>query len=242
MDQYVTIVNNDPEVPFVGKYDGEYITIPTGGQKVVPYDVMRVWMGDPILTDDGRHNDRHDAYNRLCSLYHARGLTGNDPSLLPDISAFTEDGEQIITILDDPEGETLVPDSEGTSDISQLQRQIDRLKARLEEQVAGLVDEPGGTIEPAEIGGRTGEEGVIAAETAAAKAELYGDTPQSDSGSDDDLDIPEDAPTQIPVGRPKQSASPAKKASPRPRKTPAKKPVSKPRGTAGTEGRRAGTK
>lgn len=235
MDQYVTIVNNDTLEPFTGKYDGEYITIPAGGSKVVPYDVMRVWMGDPILTDDGRHNDRHDAYNRLCSLYHARGLTGNDPSLLPDISAFTEDGEQIITILDDPEGETLVPDSEGTSDISQLQRQIDRLNARLEEQMAGLVDEPGGPIEAA----RTGEEGVIAAETAAAKAELYGDTHEADT---DDLDIPEDAPTQIPVGRPKQSASPAKKAAPRARKTPAKKPVSKPRGTAGTEGRRAGTK
>ena len=42
-------------------------------------------------------------------------------------------------------------------------------------------------------------------------------------------------------GKP-EAGPPAKKAAPRPRKTPAKKPVSKPRGTAGTEGRRAGTK
>lgn len=239
MERYVTIVNNDLEHGFTAKYDGEYITIPTGGSKVVPYDVMKAWMGDPELIDDGRHNDRSETYDRLCLMYHARGLMGNDPDLLPDIEAFTEDGDKIITVLDDPEGTSLIPDADAPGDIGALQRQIDRLNARLEEKLAGLTDEPGGITEAEDLGARSiANEGAIAEQTAAERAELYGDDLTGTPVTDELVDIPDDAPTQVPVGRPKQSSTPASPA----RKTPSKRPPSKPRGTAGTAGRRAGTK
>ena len=226
MESYVTIKNLDDE-PFIGKYDGEYITIPGPGSKIVQWDVMVVWMGDPYVENDGRHQDRRATFNRLCTKYHARGLTGNDPSLLPNIEAYTEDGERIITVLDDPDGDSLVPDPEAPTDAGRLQRQIDRLEARLQEQIAGLEDT--GPIDEPEVGGRSaGTEGAINAEIAAERARETGEDPAPPD--DDELDIPADEPTKVPVGRQKRAAKKAPvKAAPR----------SKPRGTAGTAGRRA---
>lgn len=229
MESFVRIVNRDPEVPFIGKYDGDYIAIPAGGEKIVTEDVMRVWMGDPNLTNTGRHNDRQDAYNRICMFHHARGLTGNDPDLLPPLEAYTEDGERIITIMDDPTGELTVPDSTGDSDIAKLQRQIEKLEAQMQARMAGLVDGAEGDITSAEIGGRSRPEGEIRAEIDAEDddADITTDTP--------DLGIPSDDPTTVPVGE----GGPRKRA---PRKAPAKPPAGKPRGTAGTAGRRAAKK
>ena len=229
MEQYVRIVNRNPEEPFIGKYDGDYIAIPAGGEKIVPWDVMVVWMGDPALDNDGRHNERRETYLRLASLYHARELTGVNEDAFPLLEAYTEDGERIITILDDPDGETILPDSTDNTDIGRLQRQIERLEQRLAERLSGLTDTPDAQIEEPEIGGRSaGTEGDINAEIAAERAAETGEAPPVTT-DDDDLGIPVDEPTKVPVGRAKKAA-------------PVKKPAGKPRGTAGTAGRRAAAK
>lgn len=227
MEQFVRIRNTDEEEPFIGKYDGEYITIPAGGEKIVKYDVMVVWMGNPAVEDTDRYAERREVYNNICAKWHARGLTGNDPSLLPSLEAYTEDGERIVTVMDDPEGISLTPSSESEGDIGKLQRQIDRLTARLNEKVSGLVDAP---EDAPENDSRSRPEGEISAEIAAEDAVLNGeadvDVPE------DELDIPEDTPAKIPVGKAAPGKPPAKRG-------PVKAPSGRPRGTAGTAGKRA---
>jgi len=153
---------------------------------------------------------------------------GNEDAF-PLLEAYTEDGERIVTILDDPEGETILPDSTENTDIGRLQRQIERLEQRLAERLSGLTDTPDAQIEEPEIGGRSaGTEGDINAEIAAERAAETGEAPPVTT-DDDDLGIPVDEPTKVPVGRAKKAA-------------PVKKPAGKPRGTAGTAGRRAAAK
>lgn len=229
MEQFVKIVNTE-EHPFIGKYDGEYITIPAGGSKIVQWDVMVVWMGDPYIEDTDRYAERREVYNNICAKWHARGLTGNDHSLLPGLEAYTEDGERIITVMDDPEGEMLVPSSTDNTDTGKLQRQIDRLQARLGERLAGLVDAPS---EAPDNEARSRPEGEISAEIAAEDGELNGDDADD---PEDELSIPEDTPAKIPVGKATPGKAPA-------RKGPVKKaPASRARGTAGTAGKRAASR
>lgn len=232
MEQFVRIRNTSPDEPFIGKYDGEYITIPTESEKIVKWDVMVVWMGDPTVENTDRHQERRDSFNRLCAKYHARMLTGNDPSLLPPLEAYTEDGERIVTILDDPEGISITPAEQDHGDIGKLQRQIDRLQARLEEQVAGLIDAPS---DAPEDGPRSRPAGEISAEIAAEDAVLNGETATTADSDDDELDIPEDTPAKIPVGKATPGKAPAKRG-------PVKAPPGKPRRTAGTAGARAASR
>jgi hypothetical protein len=228
VEQFVTIKNANEEEPFIGKYDGEYITIPAGGSKIVQWDVMVVWMGDPRIENTDRYAERREVYNNICAKWHARGLTGNTPEDLPALEAYTEDGERILTVMDDPEGEMMVPVSrEGDGDVGKLQRQIDRLQARLEERLNGLVDAPS---DAPENDSRSRAEGEIAAEIAAEDAELNGENIADDA--EDELDIPEDTPAKIPVGKAAPGKAPAKRG-------PVKAPPSKPRRTAGTAGKRA---
>lgn len=230
MAEFVRIRNTDTE-PFIGKYDGEYITVPAEGEKIVERDVMVVWMGDPAVENTDRYAERREVFNRLCAMYHARELTGNNLELLPGLEAYTEDGERIITVLDDPEGVHLMPSAESDTDIGKLQRQIDRLTQRLNEKVAGLVDAPEDAPAEDEIGSRSaGTEGAIAAEIAELDGELTGDV---DTDDDDELGIPEDTPTKVPVGEKRTTGkTPAKRA-------PRKAPTGRPRGTAGTAGKRS---
>lgn len=225
MKQFVTIVNQDPDEPYIGKYDGEYITIPAaGGRKTVEYDVMVVWMGDPKVENTERYQERREVFNRICSLHHARGLTGNEPELLPQLEAYDEDGNRIITVMDDPDGVNLVPDAGEQTDIGKLQRQIERLQRQVDEQVAGLVDEPAAAPE------HTPFDDIIEAQDAAVEEEDV----------EDELDIPEDTPTKVRVS----DAPPATVASPKAaaKKAPTKAPTGRSRGTAGTAGKRAASR
>ncbi len=232
MEQYVRIKNTDPDEPFIGKYDGEYITIPTESERILPWDVMVVWMGDPTVENTDRYQERREVYNRLCMMHHAATLTGNDPELLPPLEAYTDDGERIVTVLDDPEGISIAPAEQESGDIGKLQRQIDRLQARLEEQVAGLIDAPSDA--PENDGPRSRPAGEIAAEIAAEDAVLNGEDAAVDP-DDDELAIPEDTPAKIPVGKATPGKAPARKA-------PVKAPSGRARRTAGTAGSRAASR
>ncbi len=247
--QQLVIIQNDGSEDFAAKYDGERYTIPAGESSTFPWDVMVVWMGDPGIVNERNGRQRDEVYDRLCSYYNARGLLGNDPDKLPAISAWSLDGEQIVTILDDPKGDLYAPRIEGDGDTALLQRQIDALQRQLDEKVSGLADTPDRVDEDSElVGGRTvGTEGQRRAEIEAQRAEdlgLTGDdegqeaetTVPTDGGtatsSTDELEIPTDAPTQTPVGRSKSGTAPATAA----KKAPAK------RGSRSTSSRRRTSK
>lgn len=234
--QQLVIIQNDGSEDFTAKYDGEQYTIPAGESSTFPWDVMIVWMGDPGIINERNGRQRDEVYDRLCSYYNARGLLGNDPEKLPAITAWTLEGEQIVTILDDPKGDLYAPRIEGNGDTALLQRQIDSLQRQLDEKINGLADTPDRVDEDSElVGGRTaGTEGQRRAEIDAQRAEdlgLTGDEADGDAGTTaptdegsatnpaDDLDIPTDAPTQTPVGRSKSGTAPATAA----RKAPAKR-------------------
>lgn len=210
MEQYVSILNVS-EDDFTAKYDGEYLTIPAGRSKTVPYDIMVVWMGDPEVRNLGADRERDEAYKNICGFFHARSMTGNHPELLPHLEAYTDDGDRIITIMDDPTGNSLTVDAAEGSDVASLQKQIaaqqkalETLTARLDAEVEVLTDVPEREAEG------TGRSAGTAGQKAAAKAaqeaaekldpELEAEGADAEpEHSDDADDLPEDTPTAVPM-------------------------------------------
>lgn len=237
MEQYVTLMNTG-ETDIRRKYDGEYLTVPALGQLIVPWGVMVAWMGDPELTDQPSDPVRTTTYRKLCSFHNARTHLGNQPDLLPKLEAYTPDGDRIITILDDPEGTNITPDSSEPTDIGALQRQIDHLRGQLETRLAGLTDTPELAAETqSEIGSRSAPEGALAEQIAREREGIVGPDPATaDTPAEDDDDIPTDSPTKTPVGSTgRGGTAPVKKSTGRGTTT------GKSR-SAGTAGRRAASK
>lgn len=218
MQQFITIRNEDTE-DFVAKYDGEYLTIPAGGQRTFAWDVMVCWMGDPNLFNTEVENIRDEAYKNICTFHNARGLTGNEPDLLPKLAAYDEDGNRIVTIMDDPDGLSYeFGDAAGETglDVAALQRQIEAQQAQLDQMMARMADTPEAQ-RPETEGRSAGTEGTKTAEIQAERDREDGvedlnhevdtsdesttATTGADGGNIETFSIPADEPTQTPVGK-----------------------------------------
>jgi hypothetical protein len=122
MEQLVKI-KNIGEVDFRQVFDThEVVEIPSGEEIIVPWTYMVAFMGDPGLRNYDRWREREEAHETFLIKY-----AGN----LPLLEASTLDGTKIVTILDDPVGDSLTPEVTDTTDVGLLQRQIDALQARI---------------------------------------------------------------------------------------------------------------
>lgn len=218
MQQFVTI-ENQGTTEFRAKYDGATYVIPPGESRIVPYQAMCVWMGDPSVTNKDTYKERDLVYRRICRYFHARGLMGNEPEKLPKIAAFDQDGNRIITVMDDPEGKHLAAGADDAPvDIRVLQQQIERLQAQLETRLVGLTDTPQKRTQRKAVDDSTpkGGRGTVgtagrrakrkAAEDAIEKGEVDPETGQpfdeTSAAAGTPPDLPVDEPTKVPVGKP----------------------------------------
>lgn len=115
------INNGNTEV--VLKWDGQRYRIPAGGFNIVPFDAMARVVGNPNLVGI----ERQAEWERL-RMFHSLGTIDN-PDLDPHypLQFFTIDGDQITTVLDNPEGTHLVPQQSNLVDQQFLLQTIERL-------------------------------------------------------------------------------------------------------------------
>lgn len=154
-------VTNTGPFPLTWRYDGKAYSLPNDGQRhVVSYMAMVRHMGDPRAIDiDAKRRHRHDEYKRLRNLYGVfehdelwrtatskcacskadGGEFSSCSGHLPAVKAFGFDGEQIITVLDDPEGNSITPATPGTvAEETFLRESVQALSAQLQIQAAQL--------------------------------------------------------------------------------------------------------
>jgi hypothetical protein len=148
------------------KVDGQAVNIPKGKAKTVPFDAVRIHLGDPRsgeasrVVTDGRERvrlpSRSDEYARLMTLYGAgvRQLVANQAGapitltledVAPKCEVTTIDGEKVDTVVSDPTGENPAPVELDTEEalkaqLLQLQRTQEATERRLRELEGNPVD------------------------------------------------------------------------------------------------------
>lgn len=152
--QVVRLVNEGDQ-PFRDMFNSQPYTIPAKGQLFVDYDAMCLWMGHPEANDrDPRNRVRVAEYHRIRGRYGVdakaleQSLKGEvtDPdslfdSLRPRLVAYdASTGNQIITVADDPSGDSLSPVLEVSGDNQSLilarMQQMEAEMANLRQQLA----------------------------------------------------------------------------------------------------------
>lgn len=157
MAEVVRIVNNGP-APYTDFYNSVKYTIPgNGGQLLVDFDAMALWLGHPAANNfDPRNRVRVQEYQRLRIRYgvEARSLelsTSGVPTdteelfrqMKPALECFSANGEPIITVADDPDGTFLSPPDESTQSndlalvmarLHQMEQETADLRAQLARQ------------------------------------------------------------------------------------------------------------
>lgn len=121
--QVVRLVN-EGDTPFRDMYANQPVNIPPHGQLFVDWDAMCLWLGHPDANDfDPRNRVRVAEYHRLRSRYGVdaqsleQSLSGIPVdaddlfnSMRPKLAAYDTATEQrIVTVADDPAGDSLTP-------------------------------------------------------------------------------------------------------------------------------------
>lgn len=141
---------------FRGKYAQQAYVIDAGEIRVVPWEAMCHWLGDPTARDGQRVGDgsdagtkvinrRSDELRRLKILYgifddkEIDRLEADQWELQgPFLEAANIHGERIITVIDDPDGKAVTPVDTTREDKDLLEGQIDSLKRELAALTANL--------------------------------------------------------------------------------------------------------
>lgn len=132
----VVRIRNVGKEDFVDMYGNQPYRIRAGSESIVPFDAMALWLGHPAANNvDPRNRVRVSEYARLRTRYGAYDNPDLWEQNKPKLECFTIDtGEPIITVVDDPDGDTLVPESVPGSDQAFI---LARMK-QMEEEMAAL--------------------------------------------------------------------------------------------------------
>lgn len=144
---------NEGDTPFTDMYGSRPYSIPVGGQLMVDYDAVCLWLGHPQANDyDPRNRVRTQEYHRLRSRY---GVDAQElemqlqklpvdtdelfQRLRPSLAAYDMAGDRIVTVADDPSGDSLSPaiDTSGDSQqlimarMAQMEREMNDMRVQL---------------------------------------------------------------------------------------------------------------
>lgn len=158
----VKVRNNGP-TPLKWQWDSRRYLIPPGGEEFVPFECMKLYLGDPRASEKiystrdergvvGFVSDRPTEVRRLRMMYDHRfgeyipgEVNAFDSTRIPDVQVFDLRGDTVPTVIDDPEGRGIVPSPQTRSQqddvMSRLQRQenlINLLLQRLDMSKASL--------------------------------------------------------------------------------------------------------
>lgn len=148
-------VRNIGSTPFVGKYDGATFRIVPGSEGFVPFAASCLWFGHPAAMDlDDRNRHRTAEVERLrvrYGVYEAdkvkdvpgiKDVAGHPDlgntadaflTLTPDVEVFTVDGDRIITVIEDPDGNHVTPELITSATHQRDQLTIEEMRGRMAE-------------------------------------------------------------------------------------------------------------
>lgn len=129
----VRIHNVGPK-PFRQKYDGAKYELMPGNDTFIPWDAMCLWFGHPEAIDipgDKRRRYRSDEVARLRVKYGVYEHHNKWDQATPNIEVFTIAGDRIVTVLDDPEGKQITPESQTVAERDMMARQMAAMQAQM---------------------------------------------------------------------------------------------------------------
>lgn len=161
----IVVVHNEGDRPFRSRWNNQQYEIPPGGQVYAPWEAMVRWCGDPGARDTDKERFRTDEVSRLDCLYgllnapfysdEPRRTHGMETTVppepqedyqphdnryrhphLPRLDVRTAAGDKVVTVLDDPFGDSFTPSQIVTQDaslvaaIQKLESEIAAMKAQ----------------------------------------------------------------------------------------------------------------
>ena len=179
-EQQSVYVSNEGNDVFIGMFRKQTFTIEPGQRVIVPFLAMCLWCGHPDAWDDERDKHRTDEARRLrvkYGIYESGDWDADTPNLVVQDMV----GNQLVTVLNDKDGDHLTPAIQSAAEKQQL---MDAIQA----QVAGMQAQ----AQQGDTAPLPPEHGATDAKSVAPEA-----TP---SKGPIDGDVPTDSPSRIPAG------------------------------------------
>jgi hypothetical protein len=147
----------DSTTPFILMWDAKKYQVPVGQSAFAPFEAVSVAAGDPrsnegtqtIRDESGNVGwvvDRPTEVRRLRTLYDNQTGDLHEIKFAPQLTVEDLEGNAIRTVLDDPEGESVLPAETTILDREQLLAQVQR-QQRMIEQLATAQGIDLGTVE-----------------------------------------------------------------------------------------------
>lgn len=197
----VVRLHNDGETAFNDRYGGQRYIINPGQDAIVPWEAMCLWLGNPDFVDiDKKRRFRTDEYHRLRVRYGAhddatRGITADQmwEQHKPAISVHKIDGsdERIITVVDDPSGSHLTPQTQTVAENELLRTRMEEMARQMAAMQAQM-----DTMDRAEAANRVSD-----ADADAPTAPKRQPVPTKLPAPDPESGATEDSPTRVRVSR-----------------------------------------
>lgn len=129
--QIYKVINLDSK-EFVDTCNGQTYHIPPGSETLIPLAAVDVWFGNPDARNTEQRKYRNEEFNRL--RVRAGAYENNDVWEMnkPKVKVLTITGEEVLTVVADPEGKHLNPDTSSQADTERLNEQIQMLAAQVE--------------------------------------------------------------------------------------------------------------
>lgn len=173
----------DDEHPLDLMWDSRKYTIPAGGEGFAPFNAIALALGDPrsaeamqsIKDEAGNVGfvlDRATEVRRLRTKYDNQ--TGNEGEILyaPQAEVYDLEDNRIRTVLDDPQGEAVIPIETTAVDRDALYAQI----ARQQRMIEMLAEQQGIDLTTLGAGGATEEDDEFGAERGDGTQTIPSDT------------------------------------------------------------------
>lgn len=133
LESTVVRLRNDGETEYRQRYAGVRYRIPPGGETIVPFMAMCLWLGHPDAVDmDKKRRYRTQEFQRLCVKYGVYEHHDQVENLFPKISAWSLiDNTEYITVVKDPEGGHLTPDVQTKNERERMAQQMAAMQAQI---------------------------------------------------------------------------------------------------------------
>lgn len=130
--EVVKVINKQPEL-VTWQYNSTPYPLRPGIPAIVPVEAMWLWMGHPDAVDiDERRRPRTEEYRRLQIKYGAYADRQWE-DVKPRIEVYDLDDNRIYTVVDDPDGERLTPETRTIHENQLLMERMEQQERELKQ-------------------------------------------------------------------------------------------------------------
>lgn len=131
----VVRVRNVGDEDFTALYANVSYTIPAGQETIVPFLAMCLWLGHPDAVDiDAKRKYRLEEFQRLTARYGTYDNLDDWYECKPKLEAYSIDGNRLVTVVDDYEGNHLRVESSTAQEKATMHTAM----AAMQEQMAAM--------------------------------------------------------------------------------------------------------